>query len=129
MVDEGGLTAEEIARVAGVARGTVSDWRRRHADFPAPVSGTGRGLVFDQAEVGTWLAGAGRCELTPDAALWREVNHAARGTSLDRVVAAVAAAVTPHAHGQAPEHDLPAGLARAAARSVDEAGRSRYSAI
>jgi hypothetical protein len=50
------------------------------------------------------------------------VSHAARGTSLGRVVAAVAVAVTPHADGQAPEHDLPASLARAAERSVDEAG-------
>jgi protein-L-isoaspartate O-methyltransferase/predicted DNA-binding transcriptional regulator AlpA len=122
VVDEGVLTAEEIARVAGVARRTVSDWHRRHADFPAAVSGTGRGPVFNRAEVEAWLAGAGRCELAPNAALWREVNHAARGTSLGRVVAAVAVAVTPHADGQAPEHALPPGLARAAERSVDEAG-------
>jgi SAM-dependent methyltransferase/predicted DNA-binding transcriptional regulator AlpA len=122
MVDEGVLTAEEIARVAGVARGTVSDWRRRHADFPAPVSGTGRGPVFSRAEVEAWLAGAGRWELAPNARLWREVNHAARGTSLGEVVAAVAAAVTPHADGQAPEHELPASLAWAAERAVDEAG-------
>lgn len=122
MVDEGVLTAEEIARVAGVARGTVSDWRRRHADFPAPVSGTGRGPVFNRAEVEAWLAGAGRWELAPNARLWREVNHAARGTSLGEVVAAVAAAVTPHADGQALEHELPASLAWAAERSVDEAG-------
>ena len=122
MVDEGVLTAEEIARVAGVARGTVSDWRRRHADFPTPVSGTGRGPVFNQAEVEAWLAGAGRCELAPNAALWREVSHAARGTSLGGVVAAVAVAVRPHADGQAPENDLPASLARAAERSVDEVG-------
>jgi SAM-dependent methyltransferase/predicted DNA-binding transcriptional regulator AlpA len=122
VVDEGVLTAEEIARMAGVARGTVSDWRRRDADFPAPVSGTGRRPVFNQAEVETWLAGAGRCELAPNASLWREVNHVARGSSLGTVVAAVAVAVTPRADGQAPEHGLPAGLARAAERSVDEAG-------
>jgi len=122
MVNEGVLTAEEIARVAGVARGTVSGWRRRHPDFPAPVSGTGNGPVFNRAEVEAWLAGAGRWELAPNARLWREVNHAAHGTSLGRVVTAVAAAVTPHADGQAPEHELPASLARAAERAVDEVG-------
>ena len=63
MVDEGVLTTEEIARAAGVARGTVSDWRRRHADFPAPVSGTGRGPVFNQAEVEVWLAARPRWHL------------------------------------------------------------------
>ena len=119
MVDEGVLTTEEIARVAGVARGTVSGWRRRHADFPAPAGGTGRGPVFSRAEVETWLAGAGRWELAPDARLWREVNHAARGASLGKVVAAVAAAVTPHADQQP---DLPANLAWVAERAVEEVG-------
>jgi hypothetical protein len=119
MADVGVLTTEEIARVAGVARGTVSDWRRRHADFPGPAGGTGRGPVFSRAEVETWLAGAGRWELAPDARLWREVNHAARGASLGEVVAAVAAAVTPHADQQP---DLPANLAWVAERAVEEVG-------
>ena len=122
MTDEGVLTADEIARVAGVARGTVSEWRRRHAGFPASVSGTGRGPVFNRAEVEAWLAGVGRWKLAPGGRLWREVNHAARGRSLGRIVAAVAAAVTPHADGQAPERDLPASLAWVAERAVDEAG-------
>ena len=127
MVDESVLTAEEIARVAGVARGTVSNWRRRHAEFPAPVR-TGRGLVFNRAEVEAWLAGAGLWELAPNARLWREVNHAARGTSLGKVVAAVAKTVTAHADGHTPqddlgpEDDLPASLAWAAERAVGEAG-------
>ena len=34
------VTAAEISRLAGVTRATVSNWRRRHADFPAPVGGT-----------------------------------------------------------------------------------------
>jgi hypothetical protein len=118
MDDDGVLAAEEIARMAGVARGTVSDWRRSHADFPAPAGRTGRGPVFSRAEVEAWLAGAGRWELSPDARLWREVNHAARGTSLGEVVAAVAAAVG----GQPPARDLPASLAWAAERAVDAVG-------
>jgi SAM-dependent methyltransferase len=122
VTDEGVLTADEIARVAGVARGTVSEWRRRHAGFPASVSGTGRGPVFNRAEVEAWLAGVGRWELAPGGRLWREVNHAARGTSLGKIVAAVAAAVTPHADGQASERGLPASLAWVAERAVDEAG-------
>jgi predicted DNA-binding transcriptional regulator AlpA len=123
MVDDGVLAAEEIARMAGVARGTVSGWRRRHADFPAPVSTTGRGPVFNRAEVETWLAGAGRLELAPNAWLWREVNHAARGTSLGSVVAAVTAAVTPPADGRAPEPGLrPATLAWAARHATGQDG-------
>ena len=34
------VSAADIARLAGVSRGTVSNWRRRHADFPAPRGGT-----------------------------------------------------------------------------------------
>lgn len=30
------VTAAEISRIAGVTRATVSNWRRRHDDFPAP---------------------------------------------------------------------------------------------
>ena len=123
MVDDGVLAVEEIARMAGVTRGTVSGWRRRHADFPAPLGPTGRGAVFSRAEVEAWLAAAGRLELAPHARLWREVIHAARGASLDTVVAAVAAAVTPPAGGQATEQPgLPAALSWAARRAVDEAG-------
>jgi SAM-dependent methyltransferase len=109
------LTADDIARLAGVARGTVSGWRRRYADFPAPASGSGRGLVFSGAEVEAWLAGAGRLELSPNARLWREVNHAARGASLGEVVAAIA----PHA---ASTRDLPASLVWVAERAAEEAG-------
>jgi predicted DNA-binding transcriptional regulator AlpA len=129
VVDEGVLTAEEIARVAGVARGTVSGWRRRHADFPAPVSGTGRGPVFNQAEVEAWLAGAGRCELTPNAALWREVNYAARGTSLGRVVAAVRR-LSRHTPAGRTRNTIcpPAWRGRQSARSMRPV-LSRYSAI
>ncbi len=35
------VTAAGIARLAGVGRAAVSNWRRRHADFPKPVGGTG----------------------------------------------------------------------------------------
>jgi SAM-dependent methyltransferase/predicted DNA-binding transcriptional regulator AlpA len=122
MVDDGVLAAEEIARMAGVARGTVSGWRRRHADFPAPVSTPGRGPVFNRAEVEAWLAGAGRLELAPNAWLWREVNHFARGTSLGGVVAAVTAAVTPPADERVLEHELPATLAWAARRATGDGG-------
>ncbi len=123
MVDEGVLTTEEIARVAGVARGTVSGWRRRHAEFPAPVSGTGRGPVFDQAEVEAWLAGAGLVRTRP------ERLTLAGGEPCRRAVLPWAGSSPPSRWpsrhtptGRPREHDLPASLARAAERSVDEAG-------
>lgn len=50
------VAAAEIARLAGVTRATVSNWRRRHADFPAPASGgTETRPVFDLVAVQEWL--------------------------------------------------------------------------
>lgn len=54
------VAAAEIARLAGVTRATVSNWRRRHPDFPAPVTGGSESRpLFDLTEVQTWLRGHG----------------------------------------------------------------------
>lgn len=49
------VTAAGIARLAGVGRAAVSNWRRRHADFPRPVGGTETSPSFALAEVESWL--------------------------------------------------------------------------
>ncbi|MDN0200876.1 N-6 DNA methylase [Streptomyces sp. S.PNR 29] len=49
------VTAAGIARLAGVGRAAVSNWRRRHADFPKPVGGTETSPSFALAEVEAWL--------------------------------------------------------------------------
>ncbi|WP_017599882.1 N-6 DNA methylase [Nocardiopsis lucentensis] len=50
------VSSAEIARIAGVKPTAVSNWRRRHDDFPRPVGGTDRSPRFDLAEVERWLA-------------------------------------------------------------------------
>ncbi|MEO3743104.1 N-6 DNA methylase [Plantactinospora sp. B5E13] len=54
------VTAAEISRLAGVTRATVSNWRRRHADFPAPTGGTEASPAYDLAAVRSWLSGRGQ---------------------------------------------------------------------
>lgn len=55
MIDPGTLVSMAgIARRAGVQRPAVTNWRRRHADFPAPVRHSPQEL-FDAAEVARWL--------------------------------------------------------------------------
>jgi len=54
------VTAAEIARLTGVTRATVSNWRRRHPDFPAPVGGTDSSPTYDLAEVRAWLSARGQ---------------------------------------------------------------------
>ncbi|MFJ5557313.1 N-6 DNA methylase [Streptomyces sp. NPDC093250] len=54
------VTAAEISRIAGVTRATVSHWRRRHGDFPAPSGGTESSPLYDLEEVRAWLASRGQ---------------------------------------------------------------------
>ncbi|MFF1679791.1 N-6 DNA methylase [Streptomyces sp. NPDC058256] len=53
------VTAAEISRIAGVTRATVSNWRRRHDDFPVPSGGTESSPLYDLESVRTWLASRG----------------------------------------------------------------------
>ncbi|MEV7488625.1 N-6 DNA methylase [[Kitasatospora] papulosa] len=53
------LTAAEISRIAGVTRATVSNWRRRHDDFPAPSGGTDSSPLYDLVDVRKWLGARG----------------------------------------------------------------------
>lgn len=53
------VTAAEISRIAGVTRATVSNWRRRHDDFPAPSAGTETSPLYDLPAVQAWLRGRG----------------------------------------------------------------------
>ncbi|MGP4051586.1 N-6 DNA methylase [Streptomyces sp. 2A115] len=54
------VTAAEISRIAGVTRATVSNWRRRHDDFPAPSGGTESSPLYDLEAVRAWLASRGQ---------------------------------------------------------------------
>lgn len=56
----GFMTLQQIADKAGVSRTAVSNWRKRHADFPevAPESST-RSPLFAVDEINEWLAQRG----------------------------------------------------------------------
>ncbi|OSZ60695.1 SAM-dependent methyltransferase [Streptomyces pharetrae CZA14] len=59
------VTAAGIARLAGVGRAAVSNWRRRHADFPKPVGGTETSPSFALADVEAWLRRQGKLAEVP----------------------------------------------------------------
>ncbi|MFD7382570.1 restriction endonuclease subunit M, partial [Streptomyces anulatus] len=68
------VTAAGIARLAGVGRAAVSNWRRRHADFPQPVGGTAASPSFALAEVERWLRDQGKLAEVPlRERVWQEV--------------------------------------------------------
>ncbi|MBT2505602.1 N-6 DNA methylase [Streptomyces sp. ISL-98] len=59
------VTAAGIARLAGVGRAAVSNWRRRHPDFPRPVGGTETSPSFALSEVEQWLRDQGKIAEVP----------------------------------------------------------------
>ena len=55
------VDAVEIARRVGVKRPqVVHDWRRRHADFPQPVTFLGNSHVWLWSDVEAWAHSTGR---------------------------------------------------------------------
>ena len=54
------VASADIARLAGVGRAAVSNWRRRFADFPSPVGGTAASPLYRLADVEGWLRTHGR---------------------------------------------------------------------
>ncbi|GAB1512053.1 N-6 DNA methylase [Actinophytocola sp. KF-1] len=57
----------DVAKLAGVTRPAVSNWRRRHDDFPAPVRETGAVSLFSLPEIRAWLAEHGKGLAPPSA--------------------------------------------------------------
>ena len=49
------LGIQEIAEMAGVTASAVTNWRKRHADFPQAVSELKSGPVFEKRQIRQWL--------------------------------------------------------------------------
>ncbi len=78
MTEDTVVTAAEIARLAGVGRAAVSNWRRRFEDFPAPVGGSETSPTFSLADIQVWLREQGKlAELTTLETVWRQLERAA----------------------------------------------------
>ncbi|WP_042405687.1 N-6 DNA methylase [Streptacidiphilus carbonis] len=74
--DGAAVTAGGIARLAGVGRAAVSNWRRRHADFPRPIGGTDTSPTFDLAEVERWLRDEGKIGQVPARErVWQQIEQ------------------------------------------------------
>jgi N-6 DNA Methylase len=56
------ITAAAIARLAGVGRAAVSNWRKRYPGFPKPAGGSPSSPAFDRTEVLTWLKETGKAD-------------------------------------------------------------------
>jgi hypothetical protein len=75
------VTAAGIARLAGVGRAAVSNWRRRHPDFPKPVGGTEASPAFALADVERWLRAQGKLAEVPlRERVWQQLVDRPAGT-------------------------------------------------
>lgn len=77
----------DIARLAGVGRAAVSNWRRRFPDFPQPVGGSSASPHYALAEVEAWLTRHGKAfQLTPVDRVWQSLRGASSDLELgDRI--------------------------------------------
>lgn len=86
------VTSAEIARIAGVKPTAVSNWRRRHDDFPPPVAGTDRSPRFALSEVENWLTRhRGVPDIDPEQRLWQAVDSLRESAPADEILSWVGA--------------------------------------
>ncbi|MBB4931108.1 SAM-dependent methyltransferase [Lipingzhangella halophila] len=89
------LGSADIARLTGVRRPAVSNWRRRYADFPRPVSGSSTNPLFSLAEVERWCRDHGK-SFEADAAerLWQRIQAGVHGVRTAEFLAHAGLALT-----------------------------------
>ncbi|TMQ98037.1 methyltransferase [Actinomadura soli] len=130
MSNDATVTAADIARLAAVGRAAVSNWRRRHDDFPQPVGGTAVSPTFSLAEVEHWLRGQGKLAGSPvRERVWQTLRQAtAGGVELADVLTYAGAFLLQLRADNGRRIDVPAGvpddvpIADALADLVDERG-------
>ncbi|MFD4015331.1 N-6 DNA methylase [Streptomyces sindenensis] len=111
------VTGSEIAKLAGVTRAAVSNWRRRYDDFPTPSGGGVNSPLFDLAEVQAWLDRQRKGqEVSAEVQLWQVL----RGAYGDDMLGGLVDVARLLNEGVAPE-ELPADVVRLA-RDLAESG-------
>ncbi|MER5418213.1 N-6 DNA methylase [Streptosporangium roseum] len=92
MQDSATVAAADIARLAGVGRAAVSNWRRRFDDFPSPVGGTSSSPLFSLTDVEDWLRRQGKlAEIPLDERVWQELRAGVEDLRLAEAIGQVGA--------------------------------------
>ncbi|WP_086826200.1 N-6 DNA methylase [Allokutzneria sp. NRRL B-24872] len=90
-MSEATVNAGDIARLVDVGRAAVSNWRRRHEDFPQPVGGTATSPLFSLREVEDWLRRNGKSyELSLADRAWQRLRAEGDDLRLGELVASAA---------------------------------------
>jgi hypothetical protein len=85
------VTLAEIARLAGVGRAAVSNWRRRYETFPSPIGGTDVSPLFSLSEVEKWLHSESKIKRTVGSLdrLWPEIESLGDRDAMGWLIAAL----------------------------------------
>lgn len=83
------VSLADVADLTGVTRPAVSNWRRRHRDFPEPVDESGAVALFALDDVREWLRAHGKRFDEPSLAqaLWSLITGVRAEATLNDVVA------------------------------------------
>jgi hypothetical protein len=92
MSQDATVNAGDIARLVDVGRAAVSNWRRRHDDFPQPVGGTASSPLFSLREIEEWLRDNGKTyEVSLADRTWQRLRAVADDLRLGDTVASAGA--------------------------------------
>ena len=82
------VSLADLASMAGVSRPAVTNWRRRHDDFPAPVHEDSSGTLFKLAEIENWAAAHDKHlqKRSVDQHVWAALNMARSNGILEECV-------------------------------------------
>jgi hypothetical protein len=71
------VSLADAAKMAGVTRPAVSNWRRRYGDFPEPVEETGTTSLFRLADLSRWMHKHGKRFAVPslEQHVWSALNQ------------------------------------------------------
>ncbi|HET6289457.1 MAG TPA: N-6 DNA methylase [Amycolatopsis sp.] len=95
MEEQATVNAADIARIAGVGRAAVSNWRRRYGDFPPPVGGTASSPLFSLVHVEHWLRERGKpVEISLGDRVWQRLRNLGDDLSLGLRVGRVGSYLT-----------------------------------
>lgn len=85
---QGLVSPSDVAELAGVSRGAVSNWRKRHNDFPEAVGGSPSKPLFDRSAIVAWLKRNGRevKEMPAGHLLWSALNDVRDVLPVDQAV-------------------------------------------
>ncbi|TVT56348.1 N-6 DNA methylase [Amycolatopsis rhizosphaerae] len=91
------VSASDIARLSGVRKAAVSNWRRRYSDFPAPVGGTSASPLYSLDQVEAWLTEHGKEYAVPAGErIWPMVRAAVEDLRLGDLVGSLGAFLVFH---------------------------------